>query len=241
VNNETTGVIVGVDPGQQNDPTAICVIRWRNDERRATEEDRARECAMNVRRGVLAPLRTEIGRVIAFERHYSVVALDRLPLGTPYPGVTDRIRHLMLSPPLINEKTRLAVDSTGIGRAVVDDMRGHGLSPIPVNITGGTSESVGNNGYRNVPKKDLVAAIAVMLQSRRLTIPAELVHAERLAEELANFRVKFSATGHESFGAWREGQHDDLVLALGVALWLGERDGRRRQPLDPADWISSSG
>ena len=28
-------------------------------------------------------------------------------------------------------------------------------------------------------------------------------------------------TAHDSYGAWREGQHDDLVLALALALWAG--------------------
>jgi hypothetical protein len=31
-------------------------------------------------------------------------------------------------------------------------------------------------------------------------------------------------TGHDSYGAWREGTHDDLVLALACSLWAGERD-----------------
>ena len=30
-------------------------------------------------------------------------------------------------------------------------------------------------------------------------------------------------TGHDSYGAWREGTHDDLGLALAVSLWTGER------------------
>ena len=32
-------------------------------------------------------------------------------------------------------------------------------------------------------------------------------------------RVKVSASGHESFAAWREGTHDDLVLAVALACW----------------------
>jgi hypothetical protein len=27
---------------------------------------------------------------------------------------------------------------------------------------------------------------------------------------------------HDSYGAWREGAHDDLVLAVAVAAWYGE-------------------
>jgi hypothetical protein len=38
-------------------------------------------------------------------------------------------------------------------------------------------------------------------------------------------------TGHDSYGAWREGTHDDLVLALACALWCGERQWPRFVPI----------
>ena len=39
-----------------------------------------------------------------------------------------------------------------------------------------------------------------------------------------NYRVKIDPlTAHDSYGAWREGQHDDLVLATAVACWYGDR------------------
>jgi hypothetical protein len=44
-----------------------------------------------------------------------------------------------------------------------------------------------------------------------------------LMRELQDFRVKISDQGHDSYGAWREGAHDDLVLAVAVAAWYGER------------------
>jgi len=45
-----------------------------------------------------------------------------------------------------------------------------------------------------------------------------------LVQEFLNFLVKIDPlTGHDSYGAWREGQHDDLVLATAVACWYGER------------------
>jgi hypothetical protein len=45
--------------------------------------------------------------------------------------------------------------------------------------------------------------------------------------ELLNFRVKISLSGHDTYEAWREQEHDDLVLAVGLAAWLAEngRDG----------------
>ncbi len=31
------------------------------------------------------------------------------------------------------------------------------------------------------------------------------------------------ATAHDSYEAWREGDHDDLVLSVAMACWAGER------------------
>jgi hypothetical protein len=35
-------------------------------------------------------------------------------------------------------------------------------------------------------------------------------------------QVKVSTAGNEQFGAWREGAHDDLVLAVALACWAVE-------------------
>jgi hypothetical protein len=50
------------------------------------------------------------------------------------------------------------------------------------------------------------------------------VQTDRLVRELQNFRVKLTVAAHETFGAWREGDHDDLVLAVALACWLAERE-----------------
>ena len=64
----------------------------------------------------------------------------------------------------------------------------------------------------------------VLLQSGRLKVAESLPLAPTLVSELLNFRVKIGPlTAHDSYGAWREGQHDDLVLALACAAWYGER------------------
>jgi hypothetical protein len=41
--------------------------------------------------------------------------------------------------------------------------------------------------------------------------------------ELQQFQVKVTAAAHETFGVWRDGQHDDLVLAVALACWWSER------------------
>jgi hypothetical protein len=61
-------------------------------------------------------------------------------------------------------------------------------------------------------------------RTRRLSFSRRLPMLDVLMEELKNFRVKINlATGHESFEAWRERDHDDLVLAVALGCWVGER------------------
>jgi hypothetical protein len=36
---------------------------------------------------------------------------------------------------------------------------------------------------------------------------------------MAEMRVKITPSGNEQYGAWREGEHDDLVLAVALACW----------------------
>ena len=51
----------------------------------------------------------------------------------------------------------------------------------------------------------------------------DLPETQTLVRELAEFQVKFTPAANEVFGVWREGAHDDLVLAVAVAAWAGER------------------
>jgi hypothetical protein len=95
---------------------------------------------------------------------------------------------------------------------------------VPVTITGGHAVTRTEDGSYHVPKKELVTSLQVVMQSRRLKIARALPDAALLVRELQNFQVKITAAAHETFGVWREGQHDDLVLAVALASWWGERD-----------------
>jgi len=38
---------------------------------------------------------------------------------------------------------------------------------------------------------------------------------------MAAMRVRVTAAGREEYGAWRAGEHDDLVVAVALACWGG--------------------
>ena len=155
---------------------------------------------------------------------YDVRYLERLR-NTPYPVIVRRLDHIVKRLP---EKPSMAVDAIGVGRPVIDMIRDAHLpaTVYPITLIGG--DAVTRDGMeRHVPKRDVASTIAVLLQTGRLRIARGLKESETLLRELLNFRVKISLSGHDSYEAWREQEHDDLVLAVGLAAWLFEkgRDG----------------
>src|SRR5262249_6272786 len=117
----------------------------------------------------------------------------------------------------------LVVDQTGVGRAVADMLRQSACGVIPVTITGGHATTVTADGSYHVPKKGLITALQVVMKGRRLQIARSLPEAATLVRELQNFQVKITTAANETFGVWRDGQHDDLVLAVALASWWSER------------------
>ncbi len=195
---DATDYIAGLDLGQAQDYTALCIVE-------RTEK----------------PHPEESGRMV---RHYAVRHLHRWKLGTPYTQIVMDLSQLAARPPLPG--CPIAVDATGCGRPVVDMIAAANL-PMelkPVVIHGGHAVSPQPGGGWSVPKKDLVAIMQTLVQAGRFQIAPTLPDAAALGRELVNFRVKVNlATGNETLESWRERDHDDLVLAVALACWYGER------------------
>ena len=157
---------------------------------------------------------------------YALRHLQRFPLGTPYTKIVPAVADLAKSE-MLNHPT-LVVDYTGVGRALVDMLKKAqmGCRIVPVTITAGQAVTKNEDGSFHVPKKELVTVMQLLLQARRLKVASSLAEADTLVEELQNFRVKITASANEIFGTWREGQHDDLVLATAVAGWWAEKHRR---------------
>lgn len=144
--------------------------------------------------------------------------LGRFELQTDYPTVVRDVLSLLGSAQLAG-RTTLVVDYTGVGRAVLDMLRLAQLAPIAVTITGLSREARFVDQSWRVPKKDLVAALATGFESRQFRMAAGMPYVEVLQKELRAFRAKVTLAGNQSFEAWREADHDDLVLATALALW----------------------
>jgi len=199
----TSGFFLGLDLGQASDYTALCVI-----ERRVWRSGHAPSYAC---------------------RH-----LQRFSLGTSYQKVVEGVENLIRATSAAGEQllpgATLVIDATGVGRAVVDMFRQARLPArvVPITITGGQSVNF-DNGCFHVPKKELVSRLRVLFQDRRLRIAPALPEAEALRNELQTFQVKITPAGNETFGSWRHRDHDDLVLAMAVALWYAENDRHEQE------------
>jgi hypothetical protein len=71
-------------------------------------------------------------------------------------------------------------------------------------------------------------------------MPRELPEAQVLVQELQTFRMRPALATTKVEIAWREQDHDDLVLALGLAAWLGETalaGEAEREEEPPVCWV----
>lgn len=191
--------LIGLDLGQSSDPTAKVFLERST---RKTREER--------------------GRGDLFENYYLLSRIERPQLMTPYDRIVDGLHAQMKNPILAGAD--LIVDATGVGRPVVDMMRAKGMSPIPVTITGGSQTTQVNGSWR-VPKKDLVNALQLAIQTERLRVLSGLALREVFEREAAMFKVKITSSANETYEAWRERDHDDVVLAVALAVWWGEKTG----------------
>jgi hypothetical protein len=157
------------------------------------------------------------------QARYDVVHLHRWPLNTPYPKVVADVA-AMTTAPGVTDAT-IAIDGTGVGRPIVDLFVQANLpaSIRPVLITAGNAVKRADDGYIYVSKIILVGVLRSLSDRKLIRFARGLALAKTTEKELANFKTKITLAGNESFaGDWREGQHDDLVLATAIAAWVGE-------------------
>jgi hypothetical protein len=83
------------------------------------------------------------------------------------------------------------------------------------------------DGYYRVPKRDLVSALEVTLQAGARKVAEDMELWPQLRQEMLSFRNKIKLNAaHDSYEYWREGEHEDLVLATALACWWIARRSR---------------
>lgn len=205
-------LLAGLDLGQLSDPTALALAQ---------------------REMILGPA----GRL---EPRFLVRFLERVPLRTSYPDVVRGVRKRLTA---LGEPCSLILDNTGVGKAVADIFKepvtaedqeheallhptwrlARTLLPVQITLTAGLHAKQESWWEWHVPKREVIMTFSVALQQNRVWVAEALPDAATLLKEAHNFQWKPTKAGNDEYGAWREGQHDDLLLAVAILVWWGEK------------------
>jgi hypothetical protein len=202
----TTRQVLGLDLGRQADPSALARLEW-----------------------TVPVLRPGAPAIRLPRPAYRVPTLKRWQLGTPYTTIVSGLVAYLEKPPLAAARPAVVIDATGVGAAVCDAVKQEirkaklDVVLVAVTITAGSAVTDAGGGWWRVAKKQLASVLQVVLGSRRLLVAPGLREAPELVHELETFSVKITDAGNESYESWREGDKDDLVLAVALAAWWAER------------------
>lgn len=204
--------LIGLDIGQSSDHTAFLLA-----------ERVMRELQSNI-------LKPEV----LIEQRYRLRAIERAKLNTEYLRIVERVRDATVSESLRGDVDVL-MDATGQGQVVVELMQKADVQALyPVQFVSGDSVSPPDrncNRWR-VGKLLLMQTLAVTLEQDRIDIPKGLPNAELLTAELRNVLYRKTSSNNFKIEA-PPGKHDDLVMALALLVWWGERT-------NPGGWWASN-
>jgi hypothetical protein len=201
-------LVLALDLGKMSDFSALTALK--------------RRLVVDPRSGL--PGRDPAGRPLY---RFDCVLATRWPLRTGYPAVVGAVRGLLGRPEVARLRPHLAIDATGVGSAVVDMFFEKSLEAEGVALTVTAGDSVGrgpwsdgSHGHLRVPKPELVGALMACLEGDRLPIVPSLSEAPVIQAELLNFRARLTPKANQTYGAGA-GTHDDLLMSLAMACWLG--------------------
>ena len=176
---------------------------------------------------------------------------QRWRLGTPYTAVIEDVAELMRRPQM--DGSLLVFDRTGVGGAVADLVmkmwregrmwRGGeapygaaGYTPLGLTLTAGFAAEGAAEGSlekTTAHKGDVIQRMTMLLNSGRLILPPGLPGGEQLERELRAYTIKQNArTGHVYTEAKRESDHDDMVIALALSVFVRNFYGREPRYID---------
>jgi hypothetical protein len=156
------------------------------------------------------------------EDRYTVVAADRLSLGTTYPMVASWVQSVAKE--YGDHLGSVVVDASGVGSAVMDllNRADLGVRPTGIVITGRQASAEGVvgaggrtvAGYKTVSRTDLLTKLQVAIQEKRFQFDsAKCREWDAMRRELSLLQLEGK----------RSGTQDDLAFALALAVWVGLR------------------
>ena len=150
--------------------------------------------------------------------HLTIRYAARLPLGFETTGIPRFVREAAQSFPLwaaLRQPGTLLVDATGNGHTVIELLRAdrNGLLLKPVSISSGYQARLLPDNYYSIPRTDLLTRLKLLFERGVLKIERTAAGVDFLEREL----IQFEPGG-------RQPEHDDLVMALALAVWQAAED-----------------
>jgi hypothetical protein len=194
---EKTERYYGLDLGKRQDHTALVVLEltWQYGARDPATQRTAMQPCLTARYAPRLPLDTELVSIPGFLR----AATQRFDGEFGRPKVPQT----------------LLVDATGNGHALIELLRRerHGLRLLPVCISTGRTAKHLKDSYLSIPRSDLLTRLKLLFERGQIKMERRAPGMQILERELLHFET----TGHQS-------EHDDLVMALGLAIWQATTD-----------------
>jgi len=148
-------------------------------------------------------------------RHVDRLALDSPTLNIPR-WVRDVAQRFAPSCYAPKQRGTLLVDATGNGHTVIELLQAQPIpnySLKPICISGGQVSHQLKGGYTSVPRADLLTSLKVAIESEKLKLHRAAPGMDLLVRELQQFQ----SAGDQS-------EHDDLVMALALAVWQAAKN-----------------
>ncbi len=148
---------------------------------------------------------------------FDVIEIKRFTVGCPLPVIVNRVSEIA-SDRQLNKRAIILLDISSVGPAPLRAFQSRGMYPAAIDLTNTDAEGYVNDAQR-APLRDVIGTAHVVLQTARLKVAKDLDLAETLYSDLQAFDPKPIARNPDLRG----GRNADLVLALAVALWWGDR------------------
>ena len=112
------------------------------------------------------------------------------------------------------------LDATGVGVAVRDMFAAKGVRLKAVTITVGEAYSR-TGSLISIGKPRLIGSFLGAFDAGKVRVNPNMPIWPALEREMLSFRAEMSAQGRAKFEA-EQGEHDDMIFSLALAVWYGE-------------------
>ena len=171
---------------------------------------------------------------------YLVKFLKRFNLSMLYTDIANKLAAMDKQLRALAEKQdKVAIityilDATGIGGPITETVAKQlpDAKMLKVYITGGISTSTApDDPYEyHVPKGQLVSGLMAAFDSGTILMTRQSKEINAILDELANFEIHISEAGRDAYNA-ASSHHDDLVIALSLAVWAADQTGDSSKPI----------